>query len=70
MSNVCAGIGVGQMEVLQEHVERRRAIHGLYCRMLGDVNGVRVQQNPNPAFDSNFLAYHYGNRPFRRSYSR
>ncbi len=54
MSNVCAGIGVGQMEVLQEHVERRRAIHGLYCRMLGDVNGVRVQQNPNPAFDSNF----------------
>lgn len=54
MSNVCAGVGVGQMDVLQEHVDRRRAIHALYTELLAEVPGVEVKQNPTPAFDSNF----------------
>ena len=54
MSNVCAGVGVGQMEVLQPHVDRRRAIHALYTELLAGVPGVEVQQNPSSAFNSNF----------------
>ncbi|MDE6160298.1 MAG: DegT/DnrJ/EryC1/StrS family aminotransferase, partial [Muribaculaceae bacterium] len=54
MSNICAGIGVGQMEVLEERVARRRAIHNLYTELFSDTNGVSVQANPCADFDSNF----------------
>lgn len=54
MSNVCAGIGVGQMDVLQEHVDRRRTIHDLYTWALDTVGGLSVQQNPLDSFHSNF----------------
>lgn len=54
MSNICAGIGRGQMTVLDEHIARRRAIHSLYTELLRDVPGITVQQNPAPEFDSNF----------------
>lgn len=54
MSNVCAGIGVGQMDVLQEHVDRRRTIHDLYTWALDTVGGLSVQHNPSDSFHSNF----------------
>lgn len=54
MSNICAGIGRGQMTVLDKHIARRRAIHTLYMELLKDVPGVTVHQNPSPEFDSNF----------------
>ena len=54
MSNICAGIGRGQMFVLDEHVARRRAIHTLYTELLKDVHGITVLQNPDGRFDSNF----------------
>ena len=54
MSNICAGIGRGQMTVLDEHIARRRAIHSLYTELLRDIPGITVQQNPAPEFDSNF----------------
>lgn len=54
MSNICAGIGRGQMFVLEEHIARRREIHGLYTTLLKDVSGIRVLQNPSPDFNSNF----------------
>lgn len=54
MSNVCAGIGVGQMDVLQQHVDRRRTIHDLYTWALDTVGGLSVQQNPSDSFHSNF----------------
>ncbi len=54
MSNICAGIGRGQMQVLAEHVERRRAIHALYTELLRDIEGISVKQNPSVDFDSNF----------------
>lgn len=54
MSNICAGIGRGQMTVLDEHIVRRRAIHSLYTELLRDIPGITVQQNPAPEFDSNF----------------
>ena len=54
MSNICAGIGRGQMEVLDAHVARRRAIHTLYTDMLSTMPGVSVLQNPSDKFESNF----------------
>lgn len=54
MSNVCAGIGVGQMDVLQEHVDRRRIIHDLYTWAIDTMGGLSVQQNPSDSFHSNF----------------
>lgn len=54
LSNICAGIGRGQMQVLDEHIARRRAIHGLYSQGLGSISGIEVQQNPSAQFNSNF----------------
>lgn len=54
MSNICAGIGRGQMFVLDEHVARRRAIHDLYTELLKNVPGITVMQNPDEDTDSNF----------------
>lgn len=54
MSNICAGIGRGQMEVLDAHVARRREIHALYTNLLAEVPGITVKQAPSPDFDSNF----------------
>lgn len=53
MSNICAGIGRGQMMVLDEHVERRRAIHALYMKELSNLPGVSVFDNPSEEFNSN-----------------
>lgn len=54
LSNVSAGIGCGQMEVLVDRVERRREIHGLYAKLLGDIPEVRVHGNPSSDVNSNF----------------
>lgn len=54
MSNICAGIGCGQMEVLDERVKRRREIHNLYSSLLSDIEGVIVKGNPTTESDSNF----------------
>lgn len=54
MSNICAGIGRGQMEVLDAHVARRREIHALYTKLLAGTPGITVKQAPNAEFASNF----------------
>ena len=54
LSNVSAGIGCGQMDVLQPHVELRRAIHKFYTKELAEIDGLSVQQNPSTDFNSNF----------------
>lgn len=54
MSNICAGIGRGQMEVLDAHVTRRREIHALYTKLLAGTPGITVKQSPGADFDSNF----------------
>jgi dTDP-4-amino-4,6-dideoxygalactose transaminase len=53
MSNICAGIGRGQMTVLQKHVERRRAIQKMYSRALTGYKGIRLLENPSPDYNSN-----------------
>lgn len=54
LSNVSAGIGCGQMDVLQPHVELRRAIHDFYTKELAEIDGLSIQQNPSTDFNSNF----------------
>ena len=55
MSNICAGIGRGQMFVLEEHVARRREIHDLYVKLLDGVKGVKVLCPPEGGeFNSNY----------------
>lgn len=54
MSNICAGIGRGQMLVLEEHIKRRQEIHNLYVEGLKTVEGISFQQNPSSLFESNY----------------
>ncbi|MBQ3355056.1 MAG: aminotransferase class I/II-fold pyridoxal phosphate-dependent enzyme [Bacteroidales bacterium] len=51
MSNISAGIGRGQMTVLENHINHHKHVHELYKELLKDVT---VQDNPNADFDSNF----------------
>lgn len=54
LSNISAGIGCGQMEVLPERVERRRQIHRLYAEHFKDMPEITVHENPSPEVNSNF----------------
>lgn len=53
MSNVSAGIGRGQMEVLNSRVEARRAMHEFYVELFKDIAGVTVFKEPSTDFYSN-----------------
>ena len=55
MSNVCAGIGRGQMTVLEEHIAHHKHVQALYEKLLVDVPGVKMHKQPaDPRFDANF----------------
>lgn len=54
MSNICAGIGRGQMIILKEHIAHHKHVQALYCELLQDVQGITMHNNPWPESDSNF----------------
>lgn len=55
MSNICAGIGRGQMTVLDAHIAHHRHVQALYEKLLADVPGVHIHKQPaDPRFDGNF----------------
>ena len=54
MSNICAGIGRGQMEVLDQHVALRREMHQFYVSLFENISGVLVFDEPSADFFSNF----------------
>lgn len=66
MSNVCAGIGRGQMTVLDAHIAHHKHVQALYRELLKDVKGISLHEQPVwneelgirdeecPKFDSNF----------------
>ena len=54
MSNICAGIGRGQMEVLDKHVALRRAMNEFYQKLFSDIKGVVVFKTPNADYFSNY----------------
>jgi dTDP-4-amino-4,6-dideoxygalactose transaminase len=53
MSNICAGIGRGQMEVLQQRIEKRRENYFFYKESLNDIPGITFLQEPDEDFFSN-----------------
>ncbi|WP_278353921.1 DegT/DnrJ/EryC1/StrS family aminotransferase [Chryseobacterium gleum] len=53
MSNISAGIGRGQMEVLKERVEGRRKMHDFYSEVCKKIEGVELLSEPNSDFYSN-----------------
>jgi len=53
LSNICAGIGRGQMMVLQQHVGARRNINLKYRQLLEGFSGISFQSNPSSDFNSN-----------------
>lgn len=53
MSNIVAGIGRGQMEVLKDRVEARRNMHQMYVDLFKDIDGVTVFSEPSEDFYSN-----------------
>ena len=54
MSNICAGIGRGQMTVIDEHIAHHRHVQALYKELLKEVNGITIHENPSSRFDSNY----------------
>lgn len=54
MSNICAGIGRGQMKVAEEYIAHHRHRMRYYREHLGCVDGISVHDNPDRRFDSNF----------------
>lgn len=53
LSNICAGIGRGQMEVLDERVAARRAMHSFYEEIFKEIAGVTVFTEPSTDYFSN-----------------
>lgn len=53
MSNICAGIGRGQMEVLDAHVTLRRKMNDFYKELFQDIEGITVFDAPNTDYVSN-----------------
>lgn len=54
MSNICAGIGRGQMTIADEHIAHHRHVQVLYEELLNDVEGITMHVNPEAGFDSNY----------------
>lgn len=55
MSNICAGIGRGQMTVAQAHIDHHKHVQTLYEELLADVKGVIIHKQPmDSRYDSNF----------------
>ena len=55
MSNVCAGIGRGQMTVLGEHIAHHKHVQKLYEELMKDIPGVKINKQPDdPRYDANY----------------
>ena len=55
MSNVCAGIGRGQMTVLDDHIKHHQHVQALYEELLSDVPGIHIHKQPDDSrYDANF----------------
>ncbi len=48
MSNVCAGIGRGQMTVLEDHIKHHQHVQRMYEELFEDIPGVHIHKSPFP----------------------
>lgn len=53
LSNICAGIGRGQMEILDSHIEKRREMHQFYKNVFVKQEGITIFSEPNEDYYSN-----------------
>jgi len=55
MSNICAGIGRGQMTIVNEHIAHHQHVHQLYEELFKEVDGIEVHSQPaNGRYASNY----------------
>ena len=54
MSNICAGIGRGQMTVADAHIAHHRHLTALYRELLAGVDGITLHESPSERYDSNY----------------
>ena len=54
LSNICAGIGRGQMTILNDHIAHHKHIAELYRAAFGAIEGITFHDAPSPKHDSNF----------------
>ena len=54
MSNVCAGIGLGQMKILDKNIASRREMHNFYKNIFKDIECVKLYQVLNEDYFSNY----------------
>ena len=54
LSNICAGIGRGQMTVLDQHLAHHKHVQARYAQLLKDVPGIHLHEAPNADYDANY----------------
>lgn len=54
LSNICAGIGRGQMTVLGQHLAHHKHVQARYAELLKDIPGIHLHQAPNADYDANY----------------
>lgn len=54
LSNICAGIGRGQMTVVNDHIAHHKHVQKLYEELLADIPGIKIHKAPSPDYDANF----------------
>jgi dTDP-4-amino-4,6-dideoxygalactose transaminase len=54
MSNICAGIGRGQMTVADEHIKHHQWVHEQYVKRLSDIDGLVVHSAPTSEMEPNY----------------
>lgn len=54
MSNICAGIGRGQMTIVNDHIAHHKHVCALYKELFATVDGITLHENPSPRYDSNY----------------
>ena len=52
MSNICAGIGRGQMTIVNDHIAHHKKVQKMYEELLADVPGITVHSQPHAALDA------------------
>lgn len=54
MSNICAGIGRGQMTVVDEHLRHHKHVQKMYEELLAGVDGITMMKAPSEKYDANY----------------
>ncbi len=55
MSNICAGIGRGQFEVLNDRIKKKRSIYHYYKQELSEIKSIKFLEEPNDLFSNRWL---------------